>query len=46
MEGLFHIAMADGVFHPNEERFLAAVAKQFGISEIEFSYIKARHVGS
>ena len=46
LEGLFHIAMADGLFHPNEERFLAAVAKQFGISEIEFSYIKARHGGS
>jgi DnaJ like chaperone protein len=46
LEGLFHIAMADGVFHPNEERFLAAVAKRFGISENEFSYIKARHVGS
>ena len=26
LEGLFHIAMADGVFHPNEEQFLADVA--------------------
>src|SRR5215467_8934240 len=30
LEGLFHIAMADGVFHPNEERFLADVAQRFG----------------
>src|SRR5262245_18229108 len=27
LEGLFLIAMADGVFHPNEEHFLAVVAK-------------------
>jgi DnaJ like chaperone protein len=46
LEGLFHIAMADGVFHPNEERLLAEVAKRFGFTDIEFSYIKARHVGS
>jgi DnaJ like chaperone protein len=26
LEALFHIAMADGVFHPNEEQFLADVA--------------------
>src|ERR1051326_6566381 len=30
LEGLFHIAMADGVFHPNEELFLADVAQRFG----------------
>ena len=46
LEGLFHIAVADGVFHPNEERFLAEVAKRFGFSDVEFSYIKARHTGS
>lgn len=44
MEGLFHIAKADDQLHPNEEQFLAGVAKRFGISETEFSYIKARHV--
>ena len=43
LEGLFHIAKADRVLHPNEERFLAQVAKRFGITETEFSYIKARH---
>ena len=46
LEGLFHIAMADGVFHPNEERFLADVAHRFGFTPTEFSYIKARHVSS
>ena len=46
LEGLFHIAMADGVFHPNEERFLADVAAHFGFTPTEFSYIKARHGGS
>ena len=46
LEGLFHIALADGVFHPNEERFLAEVAKRFGFTDTEFSYLKARHVSS
>jgi DnaJ like chaperone protein len=46
LEGLFHIAMADGVFHPNEEQFLADVAQCFGFTPTEFSYIKARHVSA
>jgi DnaJ like chaperone protein len=46
LEGLFHIAEADGVFHPDEEQFLAEVAKLFGFTVTEFSYIKARHVSS
>ena len=44
LEGLFHIAKADEVLHPNEEQFLQQVAKRFGISDTEFAYIKARHV--
>ena len=44
LEGLFHIAKADEVLHPREEQFLHQVAKRFGITETEFSYIKARHV--
>jgi DnaJ like chaperone protein len=44
LEGLFHIAVADGVFHPNEERFLADVAQRFGLTRTQFNYIKARHV--
>jgi len=46
LEGLFHIAMADGVFDPSEEKFLADVAQRFGFTATEFSHIKARHVGS
>jgi len=44
LEGLFHIAKADGVLHPREVEFLRQVAKRFRITETEFSYIKARHV--
>ena len=32
------------MLHPHEEQFLRQVAKRFGITETEFSYIKARHV--
>ena len=46
LEGLFHIAMADGVFHPNEEQFLTDVAQRFGFTPTEFNYFKARHVGT
>ena len=46
LEGLFHIAMADGVFHPNEEQFLADVAQRFGFTCTQFNYIKARHVSA
>src|SRR6476469_968962 len=44
LEGLFNIATADEVLHPSEEEFLGLVAKRFGITETEFSYIKARHL--
>ena len=44
LEGLFHIAKADEALHPGEEQFLSEVAKRFGFTETEFSYIKARHV--
>ncbi len=43
MDGLFHIAVADGRLHPNEERFLAQVATEFGFSGREFLRIKGRH---
>ncbi|MFN2161262.1 MAG: TerB family tellurite resistance protein [Candidatus Promineifilaceae bacterium] len=46
LEGLFHIAMADRVFDPNEERFLEDIARRFGFTPTEFNNIKARHVGS
>ncbi|SLN64416.1 DnaJ-like protein DjlA [Roseovarius litorisediminis] len=44
MEGLFHIAMADGVYHPNEDLFLGRVAEIFGISDAQFSGLRSRFV--
>ncbi|SFQ96339.1 TerB family tellurite resistance protein [Poseidonocella sedimentorum] len=44
MEGLFHIAMADGTYHPNENRFLEEVAGIFGLSDPEFRGLRARFV--
>ena len=44
LEGLFHIAEADQILHPQEEQFLRNVAKRFGLTDTEFNYIKARHV--
>ncbi|MEM6480175.1 MAG: DnaJ family molecular chaperone, partial [Pseudomonadota bacterium] len=44
MEGLFHIAMADGEYHPREDDFLHQVAEIFGLDEREFRSMRARHV--
>jgi DnaJ like chaperone protein len=44
MEGLFHIAMADGNFHPGENDFLAEVAKIFGLSDAAFKSLRTRFV--
>ncbi len=44
MEGLFHIAMADGTYHPNENAFLEDVAAIFRMDEEEFASLKARFV--
>src|SRR6195256_5025582 len=35
---------ADGVLHPKEDEFLAAVAARFGFSDSEFRYFRARFV--
>jgi len=43
LEGVFHIAKADGVLHPQEEEFLRKVAKHFGFSDAEFTFMRARH---
>jgi len=45
LDGLFHIAKADGVLHPSELEFLEAVAGIFGLDADAFSHIKARHMG-
>jgi len=44
MEGLFHIAVADGVYHPKENAFLGRVAEIFGIEEARFRSLRARFV--
>ena len=44
LEGLFHIAMADGFYHPGEDRFLEDVADIFGLSEREYRAIRSRFV--
>jgi DnaJ like chaperone protein len=43
LEGLFHIAKADDVLHPQEEKFLGQVAKHLGFTDAEFACMKARH---
>ncbi|MEH6830340.1 TerB family tellurite resistance protein [Sulfitobacter sp.] len=44
MEGLFHIAMADGIYHPNENAFLEEVAEIFDLPEGSFEALRARFV--
>ena len=44
LEGLFHIALADGTYHPKENDFLAQVGEIFGLSEREFRVLRARFV--
>jgi DnaJ like chaperone protein len=43
LEGVFYIATADGVLHSQEEAFLRQVAKHFGLTDAEFTSMKARH---
>jgi DnaJ like chaperone protein len=44
MEGLFHIAVADGSYHEEEDGFLRTVAGIFGLPEREFRAIRTRFV--
>lgn len=44
MEGLFHIAMADGFYHPGEDQFLEDVSGIFGLPDTEFRALRARFV--
>ena len=44
LDGLFHIAKADGAVTPSELDFLSAVADIFGFSEREFRRIRTAHV--
>lgn len=44
LEGLFHIAMADGTYHPKEDDFLERVATIFGMDARGFRGLRARFV--
>jgi DnaJ like chaperone protein len=45
LDGLFHIAAADGHVSPEELAYLEQVAGHFGFSEMEFRRIKATNLG-
>lgn len=45
LDGLFHIAKADGVIHPNELAFLERVATIFGFSSDDWERIRSSHMG-
>jgi DnaJ like chaperone protein len=44
LEGLFHVALADGHYHEGEEEFLATVGRLFGVAPEIFDAIEARHL--
>ncbi len=44
IDGLFHIAMADGVYNDDQDAFLRRVAEIFGLNEEAFLNVRARHV--
>ncbi|WP_018259852.1 J domain-containing protein [Methylobacterium sp. WSM2598] len=44
LDGLFHIAKADGALHEKEAQYLRAVAEIFGLDEARFACLAARHV--
>ncbi|WP_333713578.1 molecular chaperone DjiA [Yoonia sp.] len=44
LEGLFHIAVADGVYHPKEDDFLQEVARIWGFDERRFRGVRAQFV--
>lgn len=44
MNGLFHIAKADGLYHENEMAFLDDVANIFGIEKRHYEKIRLRHM--
>src|SRR5215208_2323991 len=44
LDGLFHIAKADGAVHEAELAYLESVAAIFGVAERDFNCITARHV--
>lgn len=45
LDGLFHIAMADGAAHEAELAYLARVAEIFGFGAADFARIRESHLG-
>jgi DnaJ like chaperone protein len=44
LDGLFHVAAADGILHEAEHDYLCAVATIFGFDQARYDQIEARHV--
>jgi DnaJ like chaperone protein len=44
LEGLMHIAAADGILHPREDQVLHDIATRLGFSDSEFRFFRARFV--
>jgi DnaJ like chaperone protein len=44
LDGLFHIAAADGILHPAEETYLRTVASTFGLSATDYRTVRAQFV--
>lgn len=44
LAGLFHIAQADGHYHPAEDEFLGQVAEIFGITPVRFAGLRATFI--
>ncbi len=44
VEGLIYISIADGKFHPEEDKFISKVATIFKIPNYKLAVIKARYV--
>jgi DnaJ like chaperone protein len=44
LEGLFLIATADKALHPDEDGYLADIARRFGMSESEYLHLRSRFV--
>lgn len=44
LDGLFHIAKADGIVHEREIEFLEGIATIFGLDEAAFERLRERHI--
>ena len=44
IEGLFHISMADGHYHPAEDAFIEDVSRIFGLPLQQFTCLRSRYV--